>query len=265
MRILIALSLFLLPFFGSAQINETDSNQQRHGLWKKQYPSGRLMYEGIFEHGKPVGEWKRYHEGGHVKAIINYSEKSDSAFTQLFNKRGKKIAEGNYLDREKAGKWVYFADGKKVAEEHFLNGKKHGASHKYYDSGELLESTEWENGMQEGDYEVFYKNGKPFMQCKYSNNQRNGLCLTFFQNGRIELEANYHNSLRDGNWKFYNENGEHLYTLKYNNGKILNPEVRDSIDNLQLENLEKGRNSIIDPEEFMQDPSEYMRKMNIYR
>jgi hypothetical protein len=79
------------------------------------------------------------------------------------------------------------------------------------------------------------------------------------------MEAYYKNSLRTDDWKFYNENGEHLYTLKYNEGKLLNPEVRDSIDNLQMQKLEDGKSSIPDPEKFMQDPSEYMRKMKIYR
>lgn len=265
MKIFTTIFIFLLPFVLMGQINETDADGKRHGLWKKQHPNGRLMYEGHFEHGQPVGEWKRYHEGGQVKAIISYSEKSDSAFTELFNKAGKKIAEGNYKNQEKAGKWVYFADGEKVAEEYFIDGKKHGTSSKYYDSGELLQSVDWKNGVQDGDYEVFYKSGKPFMQCKYSNNQRNGLCLTYFQNGRVEMEARYKNSLRDGEWKFYNEEGDHLYTLVYDEGELLNPEVRDSVDNMQMKNLEKGRHSLVDPEKFMEDPSEYMRKMNVYQ
>ena len=103
------------------------------------------------------------------------------------------------------------------------------------------------------------------MQCKFSNNMRNGLCITYFQNGKLELDGNYKNNLRQGNWKYYNEKGELLYNLKYNEGKLLNPEVRDSIDNLQMQNLERGKNSLLDPEKFMENPSEYMLKNKIYR
>lgn len=81
----------------------------------------------------------------------------------------------------------------------------------------------------------------------------------------MEMEANYKNNLRQGVWKYYNENGEFRYSLNYNEGELLNPEVRDSIANLQMQSFEKGKGKITDPEKFMQDPSEYMRKMKIHR
>lgn len=264
MRIALFILLFL-PFLSLSQINQTDTNGLRQGLWKKQYPNGVLMYEGNFEDGKPVGEWKRYHEGGQVKATINYTEYSDSAFAQLFNQLGKKVAEGNYFNERKTGSWILFSENIKIAEEQFINGNKHGYCRKFYNTGELLEEAEWALGKQEGKYHVFYKNGKPYMQCKFKNNIRNGLCLLYFQNGKMEMEGNYKYNLRHGSWKYYNEKGELLYELKYNEGQLLNYEVRDSIDNLQMQNLERGKNSLVDPEKFMENPSEYMLKNKIYR
>jgi hypothetical protein len=79
------------------------------------------------------------------------------------------------------------------------------------------------------------------------------------------MEAHYKNNLRHGEWKFFNTQGEHLYTLNYEEGQLLNPEVRDSIDNKQILELESGRHSIPDPEQFMQDPSEYMMQMQKIR
>ena len=264
MRILVILILFL-PLFTFSQINQTDTNGLRQGFWQKQQTTGRLIYEGKFKDGKPVGEWKRYHPGGQVKAVINYQTDSDSAFTQLFNESGKKVAEGIYLNEKKTGIWNYFTDNRKVADEQFADGEKNGISHKYYETGEVWEKTDWIKGKQEGSYRVFFKNGEPFFQCKMSNNQRNGLCLTYFQNGRVELEANYKNGLRHGEWKYFNQQGEFLYSLKYNEGKILNPQVRDSISNLQLLKMEVGKDTLVDPEKFMENPSDYMMKMNIYK
>jgi antitoxin component YwqK of YwqJK toxin-antitoxin module len=257
--------LIFFPFLISAQINQTDANGQRQGLWKKEQSNGRPMYEGHFHNDKPVGEWKRFHEGGQVKATIKYSENSDSAFVQLFDVWGKKVAEGNYIHEKKTGTWAMFSENRKIAQEQYKNGVKHGVCLKFYDSGELLEEAEWQNGKQEGKYQVLYKSGQPYLQCKFSNNQRNGVCLSFFTNGRTEMEAFYRNSLRHDEWKYYNEKGELLYTLKYHEGKLLNPEVRDSIDYSEMQNLEKGKGSILDPEKFMQDPSEYMMKKGIYQ
>ena len=97
-----------------------------------------------------------------------------------------------------------------------------------------------------------------------SYNQRNGLCLVHSQNGKLEMEAYYKNNLRHNEWKFYNAMGEFRYALNYNEGELLNPEVRDSIANLKMQNFEKGKGTITDPEKFMDDPSEYMQKMKIY-
>lgn len=264
MRVIIIIFL-LLPILAFSQINQTDSSGLRQGLWKKQQANGRLIYEGNFKDGKPIGEWKRFHEGGQVKVVINYSQESDSAFTQLFDKFGKKMAEGNYLNQKKEGNWIYFSGNRKVAEEYFHRDLKNGPSLKYFDSGELMENTDWVNGTQEGKYQVFYKTGQPYMQCNMMNNQRHGLCLVHSQNGKLEMEANYKNNLRHGDWKYYDEHGKFSYALNYSEGEMLNPEVRDSIANIKIQNFEKGKGKITDPEKFMQDPSEYMRKMKIYQ
>jgi antitoxin component YwqK of YwqJK toxin-antitoxin module len=262
MRNIIILYLFI-PVFAFSQTNQTDSNGLRQGFWQKQQANGRLIYQGNFKDGKPVGEWKRFHMGGQVKALIVYRVDSDSADVQLFDEWGKKVAEGIYLNEKKSGLWVYFSENRKIADEQFRDDNKHGKSHKYYETGEVWEETDWVNGKQEGSFRVFFKTGEPFFECKMSNNQRNGLCLTYFPNGRIELEANYKNGLHNGEWKYYSENGEYRYSLFYNNGEILNPNVRDSIANLQLQNMEKGKDSIVDPEKYIQNPSEYMIKKNI--
>jgi hypothetical protein len=109
---------------------------------------------------------------------------------------------------------------------------------------------------------VFFKNGEPYMQCKFSNGKRNGLCLSYFQNGRIEMEAYYSNNLRDKEWKYYDESGKLQYTLIYDMGTLLNPDVQDSIDRRNHNQFEKKAVPVADPEDFMQDPSEYMMNMH---
>ncbi len=258
------LILLFLPYLAVSQINQTDNNGLRQGFWQKKQATGRLIYEGNFKDGKPVGEWKRYHSGGQLKAIIVYRTDSDSADVQLFDEWRNKVADGIYLNQKKSGLWTYYSANRKISDEQMKNGVKHGKSRKYYDTGEIWEETDWVNGVQEGNFQVFFKNGKPFFQCKMKNNQRNGLCLTYFQNERVELEACYINGLHDGEWKYYNENGDYLYSLFYDEGKILNPNVRDSIANLNIMQMEDGKDTLNDPEKYMNDPSEYMLKKKIY-
>ena len=130
--------LLFLPFLSFSQVNQTDANGLRQGLWQKQQPNGKPLYEGYFKNDKPVGEWKRYHENGRVKAIISYQLESDSAFTQIFDEAGKKIAEGFYLNEKKVGTWKYFFDNRLIADEQYNDGQKDGVSHTYYNTGEKL-------------------------------------------------------------------------------------------------------------------------------
>ncbi|MFV0266127.1 MAG: toxin-antitoxin system YwqK family antitoxin [Draconibacterium sp.] len=259
---LLVLFIFL-PFLSFSQINQTDANGLRQGLWKKTQPNGRPVYEGPFKDGKPVGEWKRYHPGGQVKALIEY--RGDTAHTQLFDVWRKKLAEGDFLNEKKTGVWSVFKENQKVADEEYRNGVKDGVSHRYYDTGEVMEESYWENDVQEGDYQVFFKTGEPYMQCKMQNNMRNGLFLVYFENGQQEVVGAYKNNLRHDEWKYYDEDGKYQYSLFYNEGQILNPQVRDSIDSLQMKELEKNKGHLLDPEKFMQDPSEYMMQNKMFR
>ena len=102
MKILILLFL-LMPMVVFSQINQTDNNGLRQGRWQKMQPNGKPLYDGYFKDGKPVGEWKRFHENGRIKANITYKTGTDSAFTVLFDETGKQMAEGIFLNEQKAG------------------------------------------------------------------------------------------------------------------------------------------------------------------
>ena len=256
------LIFILLPMLsaGQQELNQTDSNGLKQGLWKRNYPNGRMMYEGFFSNNKPVGEWRRYHENGALRAILLHSEISDSVSAQLFDISGKLAAQGTYVYEQKAGKWKYFADGRKISEEEFIDGVKSGISRRYYPSGELLEEAEWKNDQKNGRYRAFYQSGKPFLECKYENNLRNGFCVTYFPSGAMEVDAFYKNDLPHSEWKYYTENEQLRFTLYYDEGVLLNPEVLYGQETKQLDELEKKGKSISDPEKFMYNPMEYLLK-----
>ncbi len=252
----------IFPFlaFGQGQLNQTDVNGLKQGLWKRNYPNGRPIYEGHFRNDKPVGEWRRYHENGAIKAILFHRENSDSVSAQLFDITGKPVAEGTYINEQKTGKWEYFSDGRKISEEEFEYGVKSGVSRIYYPSGELLEETEWANDLKNGRYRAYYLSGKPFLECMYENNQRNGYCVTWFASGAMEVDAFYKNDLPHGEWKYYTEKQDLRLTLHYDEGVLLNPEAFLEIESKQLEEMERKGKSISDPEKFMHNPMEYLMK-----
>ena len=98
------------------------------------------------------------------------------------------------------------------------------------------------------------------MECKMVNNLRDGFCLIYYPNGELELEAFYSKNLRHNQWRYFRNDGTLSHVLEYDTGVLLNPEVADSIQSANLNRLESAGKKIIDPEKFLQDPSEYMMR-----
>ena len=264
-RLLAAALLMMALLTGHAQTihNQVDENSHKQGFWQKQLPGGILQYEGYFKDDRPVGEFKRYHPNGLLKARLFYKEGSDSVAAELFDLQGKLMAKGNYLGQEKEGRWQYFQKAQLVSEENFMHGVKSGISKTYYETGELFEEIAWESNQKSGWYRVYFKTGKPSLECRMVDGKRDGTCQVFYENGNLELDAFYEKGLRQGEWRYNHQNGEFSHNLVYNRGLLLNPEVADSIQQIRFKELERNRGKLIDPEKFMANPMQYMIKNNM--
>jgi len=187
-------------------------------------------------------------------------EATDSVSARLFDLAGKKVAEGSYRGEKKTGSWTYFSEDRKVSEEEYADGLKSGTGRIFYPSGELLEESEWLENKKNGRYRAFYPSGKPFLECIYSNDQRNGFCVTYYPSGEMEVDAFYLEDVPDGDWKYYSEKGEIRYTLHYSSGVLLNPEVLYEMETRKLEEMERQGKGLVDPEKYLNNPTEYLLK-----
>ncbi|HAQ21499.1 MAG TPA: hypothetical protein DCR40_20050 [Prolixibacteraceae bacterium] len=263
MRLLIFCLLVLISgnIFAQNAVNQTDSQGRKQGFWTKKDADGKLLYQATFKDDKPVGEMKRFHPNGKVKAILNFVEGSDLSNAKLFDERGNLIAQGKFAGQMKTGEWIYLKGTGIILTETYINGIKDGISKRFYTTGELLEESNWQNNKMHGIYRTYFQDGKPFLECNYSGGKRNGTFKTWFPNGQPELDASYHNDARDQDWKYFDQEGNLIYTLKFDHGKLLNPEVQDSIDQIKSVIFKTKGDSIPDPEQFMRNPEEYMRRM----
>lgn len=258
------LFLFLLiagNVMAQGTVNQTDSQGRKQGFWTKKDVEGKIIYQATFKDDKPVGEMKRFHPNGKLKAILNFTEGNDISDAQLFDETGKLIAQGKYEGQKKTGEWTYLFNSKVVLTETYQNGQKNGMSKRYYKTGELLEESNWIQDKLNGIYRSYFQDGKPFLECRYMEGKRNGIFKSWFPNGILEVDAWYTNDLRDKDWRYFDDSANHLYTLKFELGKLLNPEVQDSINQENSKLLGPKSNNIPDPEKFIQNPEEYMRLM----
>jgi antitoxin component YwqK of YwqJK toxin-antitoxin module len=195
--------------------------------------------------------------------MMVFTEGSDESDAQLFDEQGKLVASGKYAGQKKTGEWKYMANNQIISTEIYLNGKKNGTSKRYYKTGELLEEANWQDDRLHGNYRSYFQDGKPYLECKYAEGKRNGAFKTSFPNGELELDAFYTDDVRDKDWNYYDQTGKLLYTLKYELGNLLNPEVQDSLEKTKDGIFSTKESNIPDPEKFMQNPEEYMQLMKI--
>jgi len=257
--LIICIFLFLSgSIIAQNAVNKVDAQGKKQGSWTKKTADGKMLYQATFKDDKPIGEMKRFHPNGKIKAVMNFVEGSELSDAKLYDEAGHLVAQGKYTGQKKTGEWNYFRETKIVSSENYLEGQKECKSKRWFKTGELLEESNWKNDKLNGIYRMYFQDGKVYLECKYLQGKRNGPFKTWFTDGTLELDGFYTSDLCDKDWLYYDNAGALLYTLKYDNGKLLNPEVRDSMDKAQVGNLKTKGDKIPDPEKFMQNPEEYM-------
>lgn len=194
----------------SQKINQFDTNKKRTGVWKKYYKNKQLRYEGQFKNGKEVGVFKFYSESnsGFPSIIKRYHEQNDSVQVEFYTTKGKLQSKGNFINKNRVGKWLYyFESGKLMSIEHYNNGKLDGELINYYPNGKPTEITNYKNGEKEGLSKKFSSDGILIEEVNYANNKLNGLGKYYELNGNLKEKGMYKNGKRVGKWEFY-LNGE---------------------------------------------------------
>ena len=69
--------------------------------WKKYFKNGNIKYEGQFQDNYPVGIFKFYYETSELKVKKNFFIKVKAAATRFYNKDGKIMSMGLYVDEVK--------------------------------------------------------------------------------------------------------------------------------------------------------------------
>ncbi|MHA7057800.1 toxin-antitoxin system YwqK family antitoxin [Aquimarina sp. M1] len=201
-----------ITMINGQQFNKFDAEGKRHGKWQKKYPnSDQLRYEGAFEHGKEIGEFKFYKpsSGKSPTAIKMFSSTTDTVIVKYFTEKGKVISKGNMIGKERVGTWTYYHNGssKIMMTEEYSLGKLHGEQKTYFKNGQLTEKTTYREGMKEGKRFMYSDKGVVIKEFTYQNDQLHGITKYYDAEGAVKIEGNYIKDRKDGMWKYY-ENGE---------------------------------------------------------
>lgn len=220
--------LFLFVCIGistafSQSVNQFDESGKRHGKWEQYYPdSEQLRYEGNFEHGKEIGEFKFYCEDckKQPEAILKYNKRNAVAQVSYFDKKGRVISQGEMENQKRIGKWIYFHPNSTqiMSEENYSDGELHGRTTTYFSNGNKTEEIDYVHGIQHGIHNYYSENGVLIKKLKYENGKLHGPAFYYDAHGQTTIEGAYKQGKKDGVWKYY-ENGtvvlEEEYPKKY--------------------------------------------------
>ena len=224
--------------FDKSKINQVDSQGQKHGFWTRKYKNGQVAYEVYFNHGKPVGEHKRYTENGTMYAHLIFDNKG-YAKAKLYNDNGKLGATGFYFDKKRDSTWIFFSkNGDMIAKESYKKGVRHGYSRKYFDNGNVLEENRYIDGVEDGIWKQYYEDGTPRLEGRVSDGKLHGYYLQYKPTGALYIRGKHKDGLKDGIWKYNTIRGKKQ--IEYIAGEPTNKNVLDSLEQNEFQRLEQN-------------------------
>jgi len=194
--------------YAQGDINQTDANGERHGVWRKYYNNDRIRYSGTFDHGKEIGIFKYFSASNSDYPVIvkEYKDNSDLAEVSFFTPSGALESKGLMRAKAREGKWLYYhEDGKSImSEENYVNGKLEGDYKTFYLSGELTEEASYKNGLLHGNYKKYSIKGFPYQDFNYSKGKLNGMAIYYSRKtGDLIKKGPFKDDLRVGTWENY--------------------------------------------------------------
>ena len=260
-KLLIALLMLgSLPLLSQEDtLNRLDPQGQKTGYWIRKDAEGRKLYEGYFAHDHPMGNFKRYHPDGKVKAAMVYDSTGRFVDARLYDEAGRLRASGKYVDQKRDGLWNYLSEkGLPIYNIHYHQGQLSGQAIRFDAAGRPLEQTNWVDGTLHGEQLTFHPDGKIQSRIQYIQGKMDGEFLIAHSNGKPEITGRYLENLKEGPWTYFKPDGQVDFILEYQGGRLLNPGLLDQRQQEAFDRYERSRNLILDPEAYRNNPNEYL-------
>lgn len=242
--------------------NKTDAQGRRQGEWARKYPNGRYRYVATFCDGRPVGKVKRYYPNGRFSAIITYDDNSDTCRVETYHEQNGKVeSRGAFVGERREGEWrFYMLDGTLLEVAPYSQGRLHGQQRILYDDGRLLSLTTWVDSLREGPYVKFFPSGDKNVEAAYHNDELEGAYRVWGADGKLVTEGQYRSGVPTGRWHVrYPDAGGLEGDIVYDgHGLVVNQDEVDKLNNAVVEFYEAQRGSFADPEDFMNNPQDYV-------
>ncbi len=213
---IVSLSLLSCLFSLAQDVNQTDAQGRKQGLWKKYYPkTQQLRYEGTFVNDKPKGVFKYYDENNFLTGTVTHIDGVVS-YAKNFYESGKLKSEGKFINQKKDSTWIVLReDGTMLSKDNYADDKLNGTSTVYHIEGQPSQVNTYKNGVLNGPSISYYDNGKTLGERNYLEGKIQGAVKTYYLSGALKTQGAYTNDFPSGSWSNYNEDAVLRSIIKY--------------------------------------------------
>lgn len=201
--------------------NKKDAKGKRDGLWVQQWKDTRnLLYKGLYEHGKPIGEWERYYPDGTLAGRMTHVQDTVIVEAIFFHPDGiTKASQGRFVKKRKDGNWKLWNEaGNLIADENFKDSLQDGTCKYFFPGGQLLKTETFRLGRKDGPFTEYYESGKKKAEGSYNADEKEGAFKQWFDSGVVDCEGRYVKGLQDGTWYYYHNDGKPKVTVLFKRG-----------------------------------------------
>lgn len=148
-----------------------------------------------------------------VKVVENSQGRTE--YQVLKDENGVEVNDGYYN--------VYFLSGEQASSGIYVMGKKEGEWKTFAKSGALMEVVTYKNDTLHGRWAQMDEKGRVIMEQFRKNGVLDSLYTLSLEEGVITTQGNYVNGKKDGVWKYACKNDTCIFSITYEEGKIVLP------------------------------------------
>lgn len=196
-----------------------DEEGRKQGSWKWFFETGELKARGSYKDNFKIGKWEYYYRDGRLEQSGSYMRGlPDGLWTWLYE-NGQTWREEEYAMGEEDGPSVEYSDsGTVIAQGNYIEGLKEGKW--IFEMNDHREEGEYFEGERKGKWEYYYRDSEKLsFEGEYENGQENGTHIYYYPDGKVKRRGNYSAGVKTGLWEYFNEDGARIITIEYEDGR----------------------------------------------
>ncbi|WOJ98212.1 toxin-antitoxin system YwqK family antitoxin [Congregibacter brevis] len=141
----------------------------------------------------------------------------DKSLVSIERSTGNRMYQGSIFSGDAV---TYHPSGQLATLEQFEDGRWHGRSSRWFESGALSQESFYDRETPTGTHRSWWPNGKLKSQSQYVNGKLDGALLKWYESGEIFKKLNYRDGRTAGLQQAWRENGALFANHEFRNGRV---------------------------------------------